>query len=277
MAAAQPPPSFAALQGPLLIAHRGASAEHVENTLPAFEAALALGADVIESDVHVTRDGHPLLAHDDDGSRIAGDPRTIAQCTLAEVEHWDLSRTLPGAEPCSIPTLDGALARLPNALYNLDLKSHDPRVVPRVLEIIARHRAEPRVLLTSFSARITSLFRALGYRGPVGLGQAEAVWAVFAPSLLLRARASVFGRSGTRLQIPVRSSGIPLARRALTRKLGVLGVPIDYWVINDASAAQQLLELGAQGIVTDDVRTMAKVFAHSSFTAAWRARHPQVG
>jgi len=265
---------FGALSGPLLIAHRGASAEHVENTLPAFEAALGLGADVIESDVHVTRDGHPMLAHDDDGSRVAGDPRKIAQCTLAEVESWDLSRTLPGSEACSIPTLDAALTRVPQALYNLDLKSHDPRAVPRVLEVIARHHAEPRVLLTSFSARITQQFRSEGYKGPVGLGQAEAVWAVFAPSLLLRARAAIFGRSGTRLQIPVRSAGIPLARRALIRKLQRLAIPIDYWVINGTSEAEQLLELGAQGIVTDDVRTMAKLFARSPHTAAWRARHP---
>lgn len=267
---------FGDLAGPLLIAHRGASAEHVENTLPAFEAALGLGADVIESDVHVTRDGHPVLAHDDDGSRVAGDLRRIAQCTLAEVEGWDLSRTLPGAELCSIPTLDAALTRLPNALYNLDLKSHDLRTVPRVIEVIARHRAEPRVLLTSFSARITQHFRATGYKGPVGLGQAEAVWAVFAPSLVLRARAAVFGREGTRLQVPVRSAGMPLARRGLIRKLHALALPIDYWVINDVSEAEQLLELGAQGIVTDDVRSMAKLFARSPRTAAWRARHPRL-
>jgi glycerophosphoryl diester phosphodiesterase len=267
---------FGALTGPLLIAHRGASAEHVENTLPAFEAALGLGADVIESDVHVTRDGQPVLAHDDDGSRVAGDPRTIAQCTLAEVERWDLSRTLPGSEPCSIPTLDAALARLPHALYNLDLKSHDVQTVPRVLEVIARHHAESRVLLTSFSARITQQFRSAGYKGPVGLGQAEAVWAVFAPSLVLRARAAIFQRHGTRLQIPTRSSGIPLARTGLIRKLHALALPIDYWVINDAAEAEHLLNLGAQGIVTDDVRTMAKLFARSPQTAAWRARHPHL-
>lgn len=265
--------SFAALEGPLLIAHRGASAEHVENTLPAFRAALALGADVLESDVHVTRDGHPVLAHDEDGLRIAGDPRSIAQCTLAEVERWDLARTLPGSPPVHIPTLDATLAELPHAVLNLDLKSHDPSTVPRVLEVIERHRAAPRVLLTSFSAAITRQFRARGYAGPVGLGQAEAVLAVFAPRALLALQASVFRRAGTRLQIPVRSAGIPLARRSLTAKLRALGVPVDYWVINDAAEAAQLLELGASGIVTDDVRAMAELFAKSPFTAAWRARH----
>jgi len=264
--------SFAALRGPLLIAHRGASAEHVENTLPAFEAALALGADVIESDVHVTRDGHAVLAHDEDGLRVAGDPRAIAACALAEVERWDLSRARPGSAPCAIPTLAAALARLPDALFNLDLKPSDASCVPRVLEVIARHRAEPRVLLTSFSAAITRRIRALGYGGPVGLGQAEAALAVFAPRPLLRRR-DALSRAGARLQIPVRAYGIPLARRALVDKLSALSVPVDYWVVNDTAVARGLLELGASGIVTDDVRGMARLFEQSPHTAAWRARH----
>jgi glycerophosphoryl diester phosphodiesterase len=265
--------SFAALEGPLLIAHRGASAEHVENTLPAFEAALALGADVLESDVHVTRDGHPVLAHDADGSRVAGDPRAIAACSLAEIERWDLSRVLPGSAQVRIPTLDETLARLPHALLNLDLKSVDARTVPRVLDAIAKHHAEPRVLLTSFSSAITRQFRAHGYAGPVGLGQAEAVLAVFAPRVLLGMRSGIFHRPGTRLQIPVRSNGIPLARRTLVAKLRALDIPVDYWVINDAGEAAALLELGAAGIVTDDVRTMAKLFATRPETRAWRERH----
>jgi glycerophosphoryl diester phosphodiesterase len=267
------PASFAALQGPVLIAHRGASAEHVENTLPAFEGALALGADVIESDVHLTRDGQPVLAHDEDGSRVAGDPRLISACALAEIERWDLSRALPGSPSCRIPTLDAALERLPNALFNLDLKTHDTGNVPRVLEVIARHRAEPRVLLTSFSAANTRAIRARGYTGPVGLGQAEAALAVFAPLGFLKRWRGVFDRSGTRLQIPTRAYGIPLGRSTLVGKLAALAVPIDYWVINDLAQAQRLLELGAMGIVTDDVRGVAQLFEASPLTSAWRSRH----
>ena len=263
--------SFAALRGPVLIAHRGASAEHVENTLTAFEAALALGADVIESDVHLTRDGHPVLAHDEDGSRVAGDPRAIAACSLAEVARWDLSHALPGSARCAIPSLESALEHLPDALFNLDLKAHQPGIVPRVLEVVARQRAEPRVLLTSFSAAVTRRIRALGYGGPVGLGQAEATLAVFAPLAFLK-RQRAFRRSGARLQIPTRSHGISLARRGLIDKLNALSIAVDYWVINDPAEARALLELGAQGIVTDDVRGMSKLFEESPFTSAWRSR-----
>lgn len=262
---------FAALTAPLLFAHRGASQEHAENTLPAFEAALALGADVIESDVHLTRDGQPVLAHDEDGARLAGDPRAIAACTLAEVQRWNLAGASGG--DARIPTLDAALEQLPTACFNLDLKTRDVRLVERALAVIARHKAHARVLLTSFEASVTERLREKGYQGPIGLSQREAVWAVFAPSIVLRARRAVFTRPGVRLQIPVRAYGIPLARAALIDKLHALGLPVDYWVVNAPSEAEHLLDLGAAGIVTDDVRAIAAVFAHGPRTAAWRARH----
>lgn len=263
--------SFAALQGPLLIAHRGASAEHVENSLPAFHGALALGADVLESDVHITRDLCPVLAHDADGLRVANDPRAIGACTLDEISAWNLAPD--AAEPCCIPSLDAALAALPHALFNLDLKVHDARAIPCVLEVIARHDAAPRVLLTSFSASITRALRTRGYKGPIGLGQAEAALAVFAPRSVLRMQRAVFGRPNTRLQIPLDFHGLSLTRSALIDKLRTLSIPIDYWVVNDPEIASDLLARGASGIVTDDVRAMREVFATSPHTAGWRARH----
>ena len=231
---------------------------------------------MIESDVHVSRDGHAVLAHDPDGSRLAGDPRPLADCTLAEIERWDLARAHCGGAssgtPARIPTLDAALTRLPNACWNLDIKTHDARALPAVLDVIARHGVHARVLLTSFSSVVTHELRARGYKGPIGLAQTEAIAAVFTPNALLRAWTPAFICAGARLQIPTRSAGIPLARRALTDKLRALGVPVDYWVINDAQEAERLLMLGAQGIVTDDVQAMATLFERSSLTAGWRTR-----
>ena len=66
-----------ATEGPLLYAHRGASRECPENTLPAFERALELGADVLELDVHATRDGVFVVSHDATAARVAGVARSI--------------------------------------------------------------------------------------------------------------------------------------------------------------------------------------------------------
>src|SRR5690606_41842759 len=76
---------WARTPGPLLYAHRGASAELPENTLPAFRRAPELGADVLECDVHATRDGVFVISHDPSGLRTCGLPTRIATCTFPEV------------------------------------------------------------------------------------------------------------------------------------------------------------------------------------------------
>jgi glycerophosphoryl diester phosphodiesterase len=263
---------FRSLTAPILLGHRGACLEHVENTLPAFEAALALGVDAIETDLHVCRDGTPVLSHDPDGARLAGDARAISTCSFDEVACWQL-KDAACAATARVASLEDALVRFPSACWNIDVKVHDERALPAVLAAIARHRAEPRVLLTSFSSRVTRALRALRYSGPIGLAQSEAIAAVFMPAMLLERVRPGFLRPDARLQIPTHSAGIPLARRGLIDKLRTLSLPIDYWVINDPDEAEALLALGAQGIVTDDVRAMAALFERSRYTSAWRERH----
>jgi glycerophosphoryl diester phosphodiesterase len=101
---------------PLVIAHRGASGERPENTLPAYELAVAQRADMIEIDLHRTRDGAIVIAHDE---RLAGLPggREIGECSLAEVRAVaDGERRVPTLDE----VLDGFGARIP---FNLEIKS----------------------------------------------------------------------------------------------------------------------------------------------------------
>ena len=77
---------------PLLFAHRGASRELPENTLPAFRRAVEIGVDYLETDAHLTRDGQVVLAHDPSGERMAGEPCLIRDRTLGQVQRWDAGR-----------------------------------------------------------------------------------------------------------------------------------------------------------------------------------------
>ena len=74
---------------PLLYAHRGASHERPENTLPAFRRALELGADALETDCHMTADGTIVVSHDATGGRMCGVPRPIRTNSVHEVSSWD--------------------------------------------------------------------------------------------------------------------------------------------------------------------------------------------
>lgn len=263
------------LRAPILYAHRGASLAQPENSLEGFAAALALGADALEIDVHLSRDGHVMVAHDGSAERTAGVAREIRACDLSEIKSWDLAlrfRGPPCARPVRMPTLDEVLSAFPRTPLNIDVKQSQPDMLVPLLELIARHAAEPRVLLTSFSSLTVRRIRRLGYTGSTGLGLGEAACMVFAPAALL----AWLRPGGVRLQVPLRHGPVALDRGALVRKMHALGVSVDYWVVNEPGTAQRLLALGADGIVTDDPRAMAALFARSPQAAAWRARHPEL-
>jgi glycerophosphoryl diester phosphodiesterase len=129
----------------LAIAHRGRrdpSAGASENTLAAFATAIALGADGIETDVRLSRDGRLVLFHD----RLAPDGREVASLSAAE---------LAAAAGYPVPTLDEALARFPDLFWNVEIKV--PAAVPATLERIDRFLRDPggarrpeRLLISSF-------------------------------------------------------------------------------------------------------------------------------
>ena len=101
---------------PLVIAHRGASGQLAENTLPAYELAIEQRADMIEIDLHRTRDGATVIAHDEELSGLGGKGE-IAAATLAEVRALDAG----GGE--RVPTLDEVLDRFGERIpFNLELK-----------------------------------------------------------------------------------------------------------------------------------------------------------
>ncbi len=245
----------------ILYGHRGASKELPENTLEAFARALAVGADAIETDVHVTSDGHVVVHHDPTGQRMAADRRVVAASTLAELRRMnvgfgfrDASRQGIGETSFRVPTLDEALEHFPGVVFNVDIKpEHGASFL--VVDCVRRHRAEERVLLTSFYDTVVANVRRDGYRGQTGLAQRAAI-----RSLLLPERAPTFLRAhGHRIQLPARIGPKNLVDQRLVSRLHALGLAVDFWVINDEATARRVRDVGADGIMTDDPRLLAKV------------------
>ncbi len=107
-------PALASAAAPRVevIAHRGEHIECPENTIPAIEKAIALGADWVEIDVRTTKDGHFVLMHDSGPERTTGVNGQIAEMTLAEVQNLDASNQKPGFAKTRVPTLDQALSAM---------------------------------------------------------------------------------------------------------------------------------------------------------------------
>jgi glycerophosphoryl diester phosphodiesterase len=239
----------------IVYAHRGASLERPENTLVSFRRALELGADALETDVHLTADGAVVACHDPHGERVAGVPRSIAASSLVEVRGWDAGYVFVDArgerpfmgQGHRVPTLDELLGELPKVRLNVDLKSEAPELVARFLEIVRRHDAEARVVAASFRRGPLRRLRVAGWRGEISLARVEFAGAWLVPRRLQRRYPP-----GTRAQIPTRAGPFSLATPRLLAKLRALGLAVDYWTINDPTEAKRLVALGADGIMTDD-------------------------
>jgi glycerophosphoryl diester phosphodiesterase len=247
-----------------LYAHRGASAERPENTLTSFARALEIGVDALETDVHLTRDGHVVVSHDPDGARCAGVPRQIRTSTLEEVRSWDagFGFVAPGGgrpfagQGHRIPTLEQLLVEFAGVPLNIDIKQAAPPMVDPLVALLRRHRAEDRVTLASFHMRTLLRARWDGYRGATAMPQAEVLTMLLAPGWLFQA----LPWRGGAAQLPLAAGRWRFDDRATVRRCHRLGLRLDYWTVNDPAEAARLLELGADGIMTDDPAAIAPVF-----------------
>ena len=246
---------------PTLYAHRGASLELPENTLEAFQLALELGADAIETDAHLTRDGHVVLSHDPTGGRMAGVPRAIRDASLDEVQSWDVGarftpRGAPLGRPFRIPTFDAALAAFPDTVFNVDAKQTAPDMIPALLRCVRVAHAVNRVRIASFATQNLKRTRALGYEGETGLGGPELARIMFAPRFAL----DWVRPAGHAAQVPRRMYGITFASQPAIDRMHRVGVRVDFWTIDDPVDAKRLFAMGADGVMTDDIRTMCAAF-----------------
>jgi glycerophosphoryl diester phosphodiesterase len=249
-----------------LYAHRGASAEAPENTMPSFRRALEIpGVDALELDVHMTRDGHPVVSHDPTAERMAGKKIAWKDLDLADARRFDLGWGFVAADGTRpfvgqgvhIPTFEEVLTELPPVALNVDLKQAWPPMVKKMVELVRAHGAEDRVVLASFHLSTLLAVRARGYRGDTSLTQTEVVAVLGLPRRLVR-RVPLFG---TCAQVPERAGPITLGGRRFIDRCHDLNIRVDFWTINDPAEAQRLLDLGADGIMTDDPRAIAPVFA----------------
>jgi glycerophosphoryl diester phosphodiesterase len=237
-------------------AHRGASAEAPENTLFAFHKAIELGADALELDVHMTKDGAVLICHDPDGARQAGVGYRFCDVLWSEVKTWDAGfcfRERDGSRPFvakgfRMMQLQELLEEFPQTPLNIDLKVP---IAEQVVSILRKQNAEGRVCLASFQDKTLQRVRQLGYTGLTSLSEREAKQVVLLPALVQRGMLRAGGKVA---QFPV-----SMAKPWVVKKLRKLGLQIDFWTINEPEVARQVLALHVDGIMTDDPRTIVPV------------------
>jgi glycerophosphoryl diester phosphodiesterase len=231
-------------------AHRGGSAHAPENSWTAFEHAVKLGYAYLETDARATADGKLVAFHDRTLDLVTSEHGPVGARRYADLA----SVRVNGTEP--IPLLEDLLDNWQDIRFNIDLKDESGiRLLP---EVLRRTGAWDRVCVTSFSGARLRTFRGLTSR-PVCMAVSPV--SVAAVRCLPRAapRARLLLRLATRLSLAhARCAQIParVATPAFIRRAHLLGLAVHVWTVNDRAEMARLLDLGADGIMTDQLAVL---------------------
>ena len=231
---------------PLVIAHRGASGELPENTLPAYERAIELGADMIEIDLHLTRDGGIAVVHDAGLERIGGRGE-VGDATLGEL------RALDAGGGARVPSLEEVLdafgSRIP---FNLEIKCSErgpyADLERRTLEAVERRGLLGRTLFSCFEDPVLARLRALAPEARLAL--------LISPRSQERALARA-----RELGAEALNPWYGLADRERVEAAHAAGLAVYPYTVDDPARMRDLLGLGVDGLFTNHPERMRSLLA----------------
>jgi glycerophosphoryl diester phosphodiesterase len=239
---------------PTNFAHRGASARAPENTLESFRLAVEAGAGGLELDVHMTLDGEIVVIHDPTVDRTTNGSGAVARMTLDGIRGLDA-----GYRFSRVPTLAEVYEEFPDPPVNIEIKEAQPGVEEAVLEVIREAGAVGRTLVASNRHGVVRRFRRIS-GGRILTAASRREIARF--YLLSRLRLERLYRPAyDALQVPLDHRGTRVVTPRFLEAAHARGVRVDVWTINDPDEMRRLLDLGADGVMTDRPEELAGVLA----------------
>jgi len=244
---------------PLILAHQGASGHAPSNTIASFALAQRMRADVLELDVHMSKDGVVVVSHDATVDRMTNGQGLIKEKTFAELKKLDAGyrftkdgNTFPyRGQKITIPTLKEVFKRFPKMRVNIEIKQRSPRMEKALLKVIQLEKAQKRVLIGSFSTNPTSRFQKLT-EGQIPAS--ASVSQAFKFLVLWQ-----LGWHGTwkspvqALQLPHRFPGFMdvIQAPAMISFAHKHNMHVHYWTVNTTKDIQRAIRSGADGIISD--------------------------
>jgi glycerophosphoryl diester phosphodiesterase len=236
-----------------VFAHRGGSALRPENTLAAFDHGLALGADGLEFDVHLSRDGVVVVHHDRTLERTTNGRGLVSDRTAAELAAldagWNFAAPDHGYRGTvgGIPTLATVLRRYRDILMIIELKVNDPILAQRAIDDIRAADAVDRVALGSFGTRVLRAARAYESRLVTGSSREETRLALYRSWVRWPVRHPHYDA----FQVPEFAGMTRVVSPRFIDYAHEDGLAVQVWTVDRAADMQRLLEWGADGIISD--------------------------
>lgn len=242
--------------GPLAIAHRGGAAESPENTMAAFEHARSLGFSYVELDVRATADGVLVVYHDPVLDTLTDRSGAIAELSWSEVKE----ARVEGEEP--VPRLEEVLDAWSDLRVNIDPKH--PRAVEPLVKILHARDCADRVCVSTFSDRRTLLVRRLLGNRYCTAATLSNIARIRVESLMPDRESSLRSSRGGCAQVPATIHGRRLVDERFVRAAHRHGLQVHVWTVNSASEMHALLDIGVDGIMTDEITLLRSVLTERS-------------
>jgi len=227
-----------------ILAHRGASAYRAENTMPAFKLAIEQGTHGFELDVHLTKDGEIVVAHDLALERVSNGTGRICDYNLAELKKLDFGKPMPGEEPCPLPTLAEVYELIANTnlTVNVELKTTEelyPAMPEKLIRLEKEYALKGRVIYSSFNHYSLLALRQYNKEAEIGLlydlGLVDP-W-IYAKHL-----------SATAIHPHYY---IIAAMPETVARCHKEGIAVNVWTVDDPKAISYMLSLGVDSIITN--------------------------
>jgi glycerophosphoryl diester phosphodiesterase len=249
----------------LVFAHRGASKEFPENTLPAFKKAAELGVDYLEIDIRFTKDERFAVIHNDLISSTTNGSGMVADYTLDELKKFDAGYYFTddrGIYPfrgngIRLMSLDEVLEAFPNQKIDIDIKDKNPYQIKRLIEIIDKYNAYDRIIAASKHFVNLKVLRKM-------CPQITTAFSIYETLYLYSFYKFGFlfldiSLNGSVLQIPEMYGQFRLVTESFIKALHEKGIELHVWTVNKEEDMRRLINLGVDGIMSDDPALLMKV------------------
>jgi glycerophosphoryl diester phosphodiesterase len=259
------------LPRPLVYAHRGGAALRPENTIASFDYGLSLGADGLELDVRLSRDGVVVIHHDGTVDRTTGGTGPLSALTADELGmldagYWfrpafETGRTPEGGRHSTaagtefpfrgqgfgVPRLREVLERYPGVPLIIELKVNHAELARRTIDDVRAAGAVDRVSFGSFGWRVLHAAREYEPRIATGASREETRWALYRSWIRWP-----LGRPSYReFQVPERSGATTIISPRFVRHAHRAGLPVKVWTVNEEADMRRLIRWGVDGLISD--------------------------
>jgi glycerophosphoryl diester phosphodiesterase len=255
---------------PLVIAHQGGELLAPSNTITAFQQAVDLGVDVLEFDIHITKDGHLVTIHDPTVERTTNGKGYVHDFTLSDIQKLDAGyhfEDLNGelsyrGKGAYIPSLEEVFKTFPDMRMVIEIKDDNPserieEISEKLWSLIQKYKKEDQVIVASFDQKIIDQFKEISDgKTALSAGEAEIKKFIIFNKLFL---SNLYQPNADAFQIPTKESIFNLASKDVIKEAERRNVNIQYWTIDDKETMRSLLEDGANGIITNRPDLMLEV------------------